>query len=158
MGSWDIKFGSKKPKVDGEVDIEGSDLNAPDVDIEDPNIKGKGKGFDIHMPSLPTWDIKFGGKKPKVDGSLDIDVDGPDIKGPNVDIDVDGSEVNAPDVDIKSPKVKGEGKGFDIHMPSFKFGGKKPKVSADVDIDGPEINVPDVDVIVPEVSVGVKSE
>ncbi|XP_067877685.1 neuroblast differentiation-associated protein AHNAK isoform X2 [Heterodontus francisci] len=150
------------PDVNLEGDFKGPDMNieGPKVDMEGPDVKGRGLKFSlpaINMPNIKAPDLDFKLKGPKLKGDHDIDlpsanIEG-EIKGPKVDVDVD-----VPEADIKGP-------GGKFHMPKFRmptFGMGGPKVEgpdlnidanlpeADVNLSGPKIKggieVPDIDV------------
>ncbi|KAH9530282.1 Neuroblast differentiation-associated protein [Dermatophagoides farinae] len=150
----DVKL--KAPKISGpEVDVKGPKISGADVDVNvdlpdgeiDLNISPKekeGKDWQLKMP-------KFGIKGPKISGSdVDLKLEKPelDVKAPKVEGDIDLS------IDGKKP----EGKDWEFKMP--KLGFKGPKISGpDIDIkgtsgkiSGPEVNVemPQVDVKMPE--------
>ncbi|XP_062892449.1 neuroblast differentiation-associated protein AHNAK [Mobula hypostoma] len=145
IGMPDFNLDFKGPKFGGDVDIpdvklEG-DIKGPKVDVETPDIKGKGPKISmpsINLPKIQAPDIDLSLKGPNLKGDYDFHVPSGkvegEIKGPKVDV----------DVDVPGADVEGGGK-FSLpkfKMPKFRIGG--PKVGGpDVDIDA---NIPEADV------------
>jgi autotransporter translocation and assembly factor TamB len=117
-----------------------------DVDLHGPKIKSP--KIDLNAPS-----VDFDIKGPKVKGP-DFNIKGPKIKTPkvdipNVDFDIKGPKVkgpeldiNAPDLDLNAPDIKGGIKGF--------FKGISGKIKAP-DVHLPELNLTGPDVSLPKV-------
>jgi hypothetical protein len=151
--SGDVDIHPPGADISGGVNVKAPKVN---VDVERPEVKGKGGGvLDIHMPKFG-----FGGSgkgKGEIDASLpsgalsgDVDVrpfgadvsGGVDVKGPKGDFVVD------------KPELRGKGKGgLDVHLPTWGFGGSGNS-KADIDANlpslggsgGVDIRPPDADV------------
>ncbi|XP_075679670.1 LOW QUALITY PROTEIN: uncharacterized protein LOC142645945 [Dermatophagoides pteronyssinus] len=190
----DVKV--KGPKVEGDLDVsidgkkpEGKDwefkmpkfgfkgpkVSSPDVDVnvEMPDVKVKGRKIE---------DVKV--KSPKIEGDLDISIDGKKPEGKDWEFKMPkfgfkGPKVSGPDVDVnvEMPDVKVKGPKVDMNLESPDIKVKGPKVEGDLDLSidgkkpegkdwefkmpkfgfkGPKISGKDVDLKGPEVDVNVE--
>ncbi|KAG8564287.1 hypothetical protein GDO81_016407 [Engystomops pustulosus] len=147
----DIDLNLKGPKLKAGADIEGGT-----ADIKLPKLEGdlEGAGLDLEVPSgnletsdgklkMPKFKMpKFGFSGPSAEMSgVDVGMSGPklDIKTPELGVEI-------PEGKVKSPKIKIPDVDLSVKGPNLK-GGVDAKLQADIknpniDIKGPELNMP----------------
>ena len=128
--------------LQGNVDINPSQVNIPNVDIYGPKVDA---GLDISGPKidaglgLPGVDIKG----PKIGGGIDI-------SGPKIDAGIKAPSFNIPqpNLNIQGPRIDaGVGLGADVQGPKIDANVPLPSLGAllESNITPPQLNLPSVE-------------
>ncbi|XP_037531459.1 neuroblast differentiation-associated protein AHNAK [Nematolebias whitei] len=161
----DVDISLKGQALKGDVDVKmpkvKGGINAPDVEIECPDIDIESHKGGIKMPKakMPS----FGWKGPKVEGpdvdinllKADIDVKTPDIDIKEPDVDIEGRDAKLKEPKFNVPSMSGP----KISMPDVDFSLKGPRLKGDVDVNVPkikgDIKTPDIAFNAPKIDLEV---
>ena len=132
------------------MNVEAPSINAPKVEINKNigNVDIKGPNINIDKPEIfmsgfiPGADFNFETKDlPNINSNVDLNVEGPKIKGPNIDL-------KGKKLDINKPEINVEGNIFDAELKNPKIDITKPDVNLDINknINKADINVPDLEI------------
>ncbi|XP_061771352.1 neuroblast differentiation-associated protein AHNAK-like [Nerophis ophidion] len=138
----------KPPKMDADLDGVDMDINAPKVNLGDPNLALKTPDLDFSGPNVDfkNPDLDFSG--PNLDLSHNVGINAPhlkmpkfktpklDLNGPNLDLpSVDMPDLHAPDLKLKTPHIKGGIDAPNLDLPNVDL--KAPKL----DMKTPNLNI-----------------
>ncbi|KAM6311328.1 protein AHNAK2 [Aegotheles albertisi] len=156
VGAGDISIAApdiKLPSVEGSLEVQ-----APDVDLKVPSVKGSLDGAELQAAGLkgkfkmPKFDKpKFGVSPPKAEG-----LEG-EVSLPTAEVDLPSATVTAagegPALALKADVsgAKTEGAGWKLEKPSLKM----PK--ADIKAPKVDVSLPSVDVTLPKASVDLQA-
>ncbi|XP_043912612.1 neuroblast differentiation-associated protein AHNAK-like [Protopterus annectens] len=123
------------PSVKEDIKLK-KDLNAPNMDLDVPEVKPKSK-FKIpnFFSKSSTPDVSLKVPSNKVDNSLSNPKMKVDIKSPNIGLGAPEIDMNAPNVDISGTEVKAKTGRF--QLPSFGA----PNINTDTDVKLPSANI-----------------
>ncbi|KAJ1155458.1 hypothetical protein NDU88_008188 [Pleurodeles waltl] len=163
----DANLNVKTPEIKGDLDINTpklkTNIKAPDVDINAPNINVKDpeKTFNAPHFKMPSFEMSVpSAKGPEIDGSIktsSLDLSLPGVEG---DFKPPSAKVDLPKADVKVPKfkmpsvggifnTKTGGKDLDLNV-------KTPEMKGDIDIPSPKLNTnikgPDIDINAPNIN------
>ncbi|XP_078284340.1 neuroblast differentiation-associated protein AHNAK [Rhinoraja longicauda] len=151
------------PKLKGDIDIPSTDTNisAPKLNLESPEIRFGGLEGKLNMPELNITDSKVQGSGLNFGGDLKTPGLGLTVDAPDMDINADGKikgpkiDISAPDVsvDLKDPQLKGS-----INLPSPNIKGifKEPLLDVKgpgIDVDGGDFNIKSGKVKMPQINI-----
>ena len=134
------------PEVD--IDLKIPDVKAPEMDIEQPNVKSP-------KPSFGTNLLNCCGKPQTLEDievpKVDVNVPKTEVEEPKIDVNVETPDLKSPDLTITAPGIKTS----DGDAPKIK-GVSNPLFIPELAVETPDITTPNTEVKVPESVVPAK--